>query len=157
MFCKNCSKELLENETVCSQCNAPKGEGHNYCSNCGTYTPPNQAFCTRCGEACQTQQTTPVNPMPVYSQPPVMQPPVAQERKSRLAVGLLALVFGSIGIHNFYLGNKSRAYAQLILTLVSFFTCGITAIVSMVWAFVEAIQIFSGTINHDAWGNEFKS
>ncbi|MBQ7236896.1 MAG: NINE protein [Clostridia bacterium] len=159
MFCKNCSKELLENETVCSQCRAPKGAGSNYCYNCGTYTPPNSTYCPRCGAPCkqeekEVQET--VNVAPVYNQP-VLRKPIAQHAKSRLAVGVLALLFGALGVHNLYLGNKGQGYAQLTLTLVSVFTCGITAVVSAIWSFVEAIQIFSGAINSDAYGNEFKS
>ena len=66
--------------------------------------------------------------------------------KSRVIAGVLALIVGSFGIHNFYLGYTSKAVAQLIL---AFLSCGL---VSGVWAFVEAILIFAGTINTDANG-----
>ncbi len=159
MFCRNCSKELLNEETVCAQCGAPAGQGVNYCSNCGTYTPPNAVYCPRCGAPSKDEnnaqnQNTAQYQMPQYVQslPPS---PVTKSKKNRLAVGIIAIVLGSMGIHNFYLGHKSRAIAQLLMTVLSFFTCGITAIASLVWSFVEGIQILSGAINHDAYGNEF--
>ena len=65
-------------------------------------------------------------------------------QKSKVVVGLLGILFGSLGIHNFYLGYTSKAVAQLLLTLVgSIFTCGLTAIAAEIWAFVESIMIFS--------------
>ncbi len=155
MFCKNCSKELLNGENICSQCGAPAGAGVNYCSNCGTYTPQNSTYCPRCGAPCKEEGVN-LNPTPVYT-PSMPQKPIAQEPKSRLAVGLVALILGSLGIHNFYLGFKGRGYAQLLMTLLSFFTCGLTALAASIWALVEGIQILSGTVNQDAYGIEFKA
>lgn len=63
--------------------------------------------------------------------------------KSKLVAGLLALFVGGIGVHNFYLGYMGRGIAQLLLSWT-----GITSI----WALVEAIMIFTGSIP-DANGN----
>lgn len=63
--------------------------------------------------------------------------------KSKLAAGLLALFVGGLGIHNFYLGHNMKGILQLLL-------CGTG--ISSIWAFIEAIMIFTGSIN-DANGN----
>lgn len=162
MFCKNCSKELLNGETFCSQCGAPAGEGINYCSNCGTYTPQSSYFCPRCGDPVNGEKTTDVQSTYI---PPAPPKPIAQEPKSRLAVGIVALILGSLGIHNFYLGYKGRGYAQFFMTLFSYvvmtFTnvssAVITAVIATIWALVEAIRILSGSVNTDAYGIEFKA
>ena len=66
-----------------------------------------------------------------------------------MAAGLLAIFLGAFGVHNFYLGYTGKAVAQLLITLL---TCGIGAIVSSTWAFIEGIMILTGNINTDADG-----
>lgn len=60
--------------------------------------------------------------------------------KSRLVATLLAFFLGALGIHNFYLGNKGKAIAQLVMTLLL-----VTAIVSAIWSFVEFVMIVCGS------------
>ncbi len=153
MFCKNCNRELLADEKICTQCGAPAGKGQNYCQNCGTYTPPETTNCPRCGAFVKTEEPPAFVPQFHY-QPPK---PVTQYPKSRLAVGVVAALFGSLGLHNFYLGHKGRGIAQLVLTLCGLFTLGLTTIASSIWAIVEAIMILSGSVNCDAYGIEFKA
>lgn len=40
--------------------------------------------------------------------------------KSRWLFVLLAILFGQIGIHNFYAGHNFRGICQLVLTLITF-------------------------------------
>lgn len=47
-----------------------------------------------------------------YAAPPV-------SRKSKVAAALFAFFLGGFGAHNFYIGNKGRAIAQLVILLVS--------------------------------------
>jgi len=109
--------------------------------------------------------------------------------RSSLVAGILALFLGSFGVHNFYLGFKKRAIAQLLLTLLGFITvfavlvifacvayaaeqstvilvallgsfaiilgC-ICAVVSGIWAFVEAILLLCGSKKVDGKGNLLK-
>ena len=151
MFCKNCGKEFSQGETVCNQCNAPMGEGVNFCPNCALEVSPETTQCNRCGAMVNA-----VHPIP---QPQSVCDATSQTQhpKSRLAVGVLALLFGWLGIHNFYIGNKSTATTQLVLGLLGIVTCSVTTIISAVWSFIDAIKIFSGDINYDAYGLPFKS
>lgn len=104
-------------------------------------TPPNYT-------AQQPQYQAPQYGMPQYGQP-VQQayynvPPAGYAQKSRLAAGLLALLLGTFGVHNFYLGFNSRATIQLIVSLVgSIFTCGVATIGIAIWGFIEGILILS--------------
>ena len=83
-----------------------------------------------------------------YGQPGTVVPPGYQPR-NRIAAGLLAILVGCLGVHNFYLGFTGRALAQLLMTILS---CGILAVVSQIWAIVEGIQILTGHMVCDARG-----
>ncbi len=85
---------------------------------------------------------------PPYGQPYPSVPPGYQPR-NRIAAGVLALLVGFFGVHNFYLGYTGRAVAQLLLTVLS---CGLLAIVSYIWSLVEGIQILTGSMVCDARG-----
>lgn len=93
------------------------------------------------GQPAQPAQTGPVRP---YA--PI---PPGYSQKSRVAAGVLGLLLGAFGIHNFYLGNTKRGLIQL---LVSVCTCGIGAIGIQVWALIESIQILTGNIQVDGKG-----
>ncbi len=69
--------------------------------------------------------------------------------KSRLAYILLAVFLGSFGIHNFYAGYKSKAIAQLLISILSL---GILSPISWIWAIVEVC-----TVTKDADGVTFAS
>lgn len=76
--------------------------------------------------------------------------------KNRIVAGVLALLLGQLGIHNFYLGNFKRGLVQLLCTSIgSLLTGGIAAILVWVWALFECVMIFTGRINTDAKGRPF--
>jgi TM2 domain-containing membrane protein YozV len=72
----------------------------------------------------------------------------------RMSAGLLGIFGGSMGLHNFYLGNRDKAVTQLLITLIGSLCFGIGPLVTFVWGLVEGIQILSGSINTDAQGNQ---
>ena len=125
MYCRNCGHQINDNAAVCLNCGVKAGVGDKFCPNCGKETMPNAQFCTGCGVALRT-----------------IPPNTAQ--KSRLIAGILGILLGGLGVHNFYLGFIGKAVAQIILN----FCCGIGAI----WGFIEGILILTGNINRDANG-----
>jgi len=81
----------------------------------------------------------------------------ASELKSRATAGVLGITLGCFGAHNFYLGYKSKAITQLVITIVGFVLCcviiGIIPLFGVcIWTIIESIMIFSGKINVDADG-----
>ena len=81
-----------------------------------------------------------------------LEKPVPQGQKSKIAAGVLGITVGTLGIHNFYLGNIGKGIAQLLLTVLG--GCIIVGpIVALIWSLVESIQIFTGKIDKDAKGN----
>lgn len=138
MYCRNCGEQLNDQATVCVKCGVPVGKGTSFCPNCGNQTVPQAAVCTKCGvDFAQYNQAYDPSQM-----------------KSKVAAGLLGILLGAFGAHNFYLGYTGKAVAQLLITLVSCFTLGV---VSAIWGLVEGIMILTGSISEDAKGIPLKS
>lgn len=169
MYCRSCGKEMADNAAICMNCGVPVGKGNKYCPRCGEETNPEAVMCVRCGGGL------------VWHDPNA----VPQGTKSAIAAGLLGIFLGSLGVHNFYLGFKKKAVAQLLLSIAGiFFTVlyGITlagAIIggdmllpllavlfllagiacmmaSSIWALVEGIMLLCGAKKTDGKGNPLK-
>ena len=157
MYCPHCGKEIEDTFLFCSHCGAAvspprtqqtqlsgggnprpytQGNGQQppYPPYQSAYPPPYAGYSSP-------------NPSP-YGQAGPTVPPGYQPR-NRLAAGILAILIGFLGIHNFYLGYTGRAVAQLLITVLS---CGILVLVSQIWAIVEGVQILTGRIVCDAHG-----
>lgn len=102
---------------------------------------------------------------PPYYQPqqpyyqPVQQPvartdyPDGYKIKKKYVAVILAYALGVFGIHNFYLGNKSKGITQVILsTVAGMFTLGISTFVVWIWSVVECVQLLTENIDADANG-----
>ncbi len=133
MFCKNCGNQMDDVAVICVKCGASKGTGASFCPNCGAQTMLGANVCTQCGAA--------LNMAPAG--------PAGASQKSKMAAGLLGIFLGGWGVHNFYLGNTTRAILQIIVTV---FTCGAGAL----WGLIEGIMILAGSINTDANGLPLK-
>lgn len=128
MFCKNCGHQHHEQAVVCLNCGVAIGTGESFCSHCGMHTTPNAHICTNCG---------------VVLTPSV----IAGEQKSKLVAGVLGILLGPLGVHNFYLGYTGKAVAQLLITIL---TCGAGATITGIWGLIEGILILTGSIDKDA-------
>lgn len=86
----------------------------------------------------------------LYQQPtyPQAQPfvPLGYRQKSRTAAGILGILLGIFGAHNFYLGYTGRAIAQLLITILSGL---ILSPVSFIWGLVEGIRLLNGSVQTD--------
>jgi len=127
MFCRNCASNVNDGAVICVNCGVEVGKGAAYCPNCAEPTSPDALICTKCG----------------YS----LAPSVKTGAKSKMTAGLLGIFLGGFGVHNFYLGNTTRAIIQIVVTLV---TCGAGSL----WGLIEGIMILIGKIDTDAEGNK---
>ena len=109
-----------------------------YCSNCGNELKANADICLNCGKIVNEHLTNQnVNKDP--------------NAKSKIVAGILGILLGCFGVHNFYLGYTSRAVAQLLITVLS---CFFLSPISAIWGLIEGIMILTGSINSDADGKE---
>lgn len=138
MYCRNCGTQYSsEQAVICVKCGVQKGVGNRYCWNCGSEVNPNSAVCINCGVALENTSVTNPN----------------SKQKSKIIAGLLAIFFGSLGVHNFYLGQTGKGIIHLVLTIVGALLFA-GPFISEVWALIEAIYIFTGKIDADAHGNK---
>lgn len=141
MFCKYCGKEIEEGKEVCNECASketetkveenvvieePK-ENTNNSETSHTYVNTNSA---------ETGKTNSGN----------------KNAKSKVGAGIMGILLGAFGVHNFYLGYTGKAVAQLLITILS---CGCLSPVSGIWGLIEGIMILTGDIK-DANGNDLK-
>ncbi len=138
MYCMHCGKQVDINSTFCPECGQRLKEEKKHCQNCGGIIEEGMLHCPYCGFSIKPQYQKPFS------------------SKSKMAAGLLAIFLGTLGIHNFYLGNTSKGVLQIALTFGGFLTCGLTSISCGIWALVEGIMILSGSINEDADGNPLR-
>lgn len=134
MNCRNCGNQIDPMAAVCVHCGVAAGTGNRFCGNCGAPSNPGATICTQCGVAF---------PVPV---------PVG-EQKSKIAAGILGILLGGLGIHNFYLGYTGKAIAQLLISVLSL---GFLSFVSCIWGLVEGILILTGSIAVDGKGIPLK-
>ena len=115
-----------------------------YCTNCGVRIEDGVSFCTNCGQRVKTTAQKTENIMDQLNEGYQQ---IAARPKSRIIAGVLAVVLGSIGAHDFYLGYTKKGVAHLLMFV--FFLSW----VSGVWALIEALNIFTGRTATDAEGN----
>ena len=85
-----------------------------FCSHCGAEVNDNAVVCVKCGCALKNYNQLTLHDSTTYI--------------------LLGVLLGSLGAHNFYIGNKTVGFIQLALSLLS---CGVFAIFVNIWAIVE--------------------
>ena len=135
MYCKNCGNQIDANAAACPSCGFSKGTGTSFCPHCKAPTPLGAAFCADCGKKLDSS--------------PVFEGVVQPQGKSKIVAGILGILVGGLGIHNFYLGYTGKGIAQLLISVLS---CGALAAASSVWGLIEGILILTGSINCDASG-----
>lgn len=106
----------------------------------GAYPPP-----TYQGPSQYQQPPGAYQQPPQYGAPQYGAPAPGVEQRSRIAAGVLGILLGSLGVHNFYLGKIGLAVAQLLITVLSL---GLLSFVSGIWGLIEGILILTGSPNY---------
>lgn len=113
MFCKNCGKEMNDNQAICLNCGVKTGNGNAFCQNCGKSVDPNAAICISCGVALKKDFFDPDNTL---------------GGQSKWIVALVCLFVGYLGIHNFIMGETKKGIFKIIMT----FLCCIGSILALI-------------------------
>ncbi len=118
---------------MCPECGAKPMKGTGFCSNCGAATTELTEMCVKCGAR--------VGGVAAKAIAGDISP------KSRLAVTLLSLFLGTIGVHRFYLGKIGTAIGMLALTIVGWatfiFFVGWFFLGFVGWFFLGAVWIWA--------------
>ena len=110
MFCRNCGEHMNDNQAVCLKCGVAVGNGAAFCAHCGAPTNANASVCLSCG--CNV---TPNTAKKINGQ-------------DKITVALVCFFLGSLGIHNFIMGETKRGVLKIVLT----FLCGLGWILALV-------------------------
>ncbi len=120
------------------------------CENCGGTMQPEKnglyAVCEYCGakQELGKEQNISADSIVITAE--------NKGTKSKTAAGLLAIFLGLFGAHNFYLGYKTKAIIQLVLSLVFCWTYIVPTVIWF-WSMFEAIRILTGHVT-DSNGNQ---
>ena len=111
-----------------------------FCKNCGSQLPENVAYCPNCGAPVESEtkqeQTSAPNP-----EPTPVQNGAPLGGQDKLTIILLCLFLGSIGIHNFVMGENKKGIVKIVLA----FCFGISAI----FALIDLVKILIGKYTVD--------
>lgn len=120
IYCRNCGKQVHEKAIACPTCGVPPRLERKFCFNCGVSTQANQVMCTKCG--CALPNITTSN------------------EKNKLAAVLLAVFFGGLGFHKFYLGYTGQGMTMLMTSIIGgIITAGFVTLVIVVIGLIEGI------------------
>ena len=98
MFCKNCGKEMNDNQAICLNCGVKTGEGSAFCSNCGGAVAPGAEVCMNCGVAIKKAGAAAGD----------------LGGKDKIVMALVAFFVGGIGIHNFMMGETKKGIVKAV-------------------------------------------
>jgi TM2 domain-containing membrane protein YozV len=110
-----------------------------YCRKCGKQIDDEAVICVHCGVATNPKVNKIEDPL----------------AKSKLVAGLLGILIGSFGIHNFYLGYTQKAIIQLLLTVLGWIVV-VGPVIAGIWGLIDGIMILTGKIDRDADGRLLK-
>lgn len=72
--------------------------------------------------------------------------PVPEQQSKRIIAGILAIIFGSIGLHKFILGYTKEGIIMLLMsTILIIFTFGLSYIAVGLISFIEGIIYLTKT------------
>lgn len=112
------------------------------CEYCDNPVPNGATRCPSCGASVSSDVSVMQIPVGVQKESErtvsetnsFIDPYVYVDKKSRVVYVILGIMFGEIGVHNFYAGYIGRGVAQLLITILSF---GLLFLVSWLWAIIE--------------------
>ena len=94
-----------------------------FCEKCGKQIPEGAAFCDECGAAVKKEVKW-------------------FEGENKIIIILIAIFCGSIGLHNFAMGENKKAIVRIVGTLL----CGV---VGTILAWIDIVKMANGTYKVD--------
>ena len=65
--------------------------------------------------------------------------------QDKIVVILVAIFIGTLGIHNFIMGETKKGVFKLVMSLVGGWFCGLGVLVSLILTIMDIVKIASGT------------
>ncbi len=128
---------MEDGQAVCTKCGFAKDTGNKYCGNCGVEVQPQQAVCTSCG--------CPVNEAKKRADAAKAMEDSQLGGQDKVVLIIVAVFIGTLGIHNFMMGETKKGIFKLVMSLVGGLFCGLGVAVSLVFTIIDIVKIASGT------------
>ena len=100
MFCRNCGKEMNDNQAICLNCGVKTGEGSAFCSNCGGAVAPGAEVCMNCGVAIKKAGVA-----------------GGIDKDNKVLMAVVCFFVGGLGIHNFMLGETKKGIVKIVANI----------------------------------------
>ena len=115
MFCKNCGKEMNDNQAICLNCGVKTGEGSAFCANCGGTVAPDAEVCMNCGVAIKKAGVA-----------------GGIDKDNKIVMALVCFFLGGLGIHNFMLGETKKGIVKIVASVCLAGLGGILALIDFI-------------------------
>lgn len=115
MFCRNCGKEMNDNQAICLNCGVKTGEGTAFCPNCGGAVAPDAEVCMNCGVAIKKAGVA-----------------GGIDKDNKVLMALVCFFLGGIGIHNFMLGETKKGIVKIVASICLVGLGGILALIDLI-------------------------
>ena len=112
MFCRNCGKEMNDNQAICLNCGVKTGEGSAFCSNCGGAVAPGAEVCMNCGVAIKKAAAA-----------------GSIDKDNKVLMAVVCFFVGGLGIHNFMLGETKKGIVKIV---ASFCLAGLGGLLALI-------------------------
>lgn len=119
MFCKNCGGSMQPGQAICLNCGFKAGTGNTHCANCGKPVNTGAVVCLNCGAAIKNRASGDL------------------AGHSKTGMALFAIFLGSVGVHNFIMGEGKKGAMKIIFTAA--FGIG------FIFAIIDFIKILSNS------------
>ena len=110
MYCKNCGKEMNDNQAICLNCGVKTGDGTKFCANCGNEISEGAEVCLSCGVAVKKSASGNL------------------AGKDKVTIALICFFLGGLGIHNFMMGETKKGICRIVAS----FCCGLGEILALI-------------------------
>ena len=146
MFCKNCGQEIPEGVKFCGNCGTPVAvqapEPQPAPAQQPQYQAPQQQY--QAAPQQQYQAPQPQYQQPQYQQPVYAAPAAQQEQPNLLVLGILSLVFCSLGLPGLIIGaigrSKGKKFVQAGGTLTGASKVGyILSLIGLIFGIIMTI------------------
>ena len=115
MFCRNCGKEMNDNQAICLNCGVKTGEGTSFCSNCGGQVGPNAEVCMNCGVAIKKAGVA-----------------GGINKDNKVLMAVVCFFLGYLGIHNFMLGETKKGIVKIVASVCLAGLGGLLALIDLI-------------------------
>jgi len=141
------TSNFKEKQIFCSNCNAEVKPGSKYCGKCGTVIEQNKSSNDISSkDRLSSSKPSNVNDSLSPQSSQYSDPSWDDIKSKRTTAGVLAIIFGYLGVHKFILGYNPEGFILLAVSIFGgIITCGLALTITGIIGIIEGIIILTKT------------